>query len=139
MSKNSRNKGHRLERLIASVFRDRLGFKFAKTSRAASKLLDSCKIDLAFVPFNIQCKDGYDNNRPKYEKLYNESKRLLKENYPKDHPVHKLPYVLVHKINARVGGRFTWTFQHQDIVNILEDYYKKIKELEELREKYAND
>ena len=132
MSNKSRTKGHNLERLIASIFRDRLQFQFAKTSRAASRLLDNCKIDIWGIPFNIQCKSGYDKSRPKYEKLYNEALVLLKDNYPPSDPVHNYPYVLIHKINERTKGRFTWTFRHEDILDILEDYYKTKQQNEEL-------
>jgi hypothetical protein len=57
--KTNRTKGHNLEREIARMFRDELGFKFAKTSRLASRMLDNCKVDIAGIPFLIQTKAGY--------------------------------------------------------------------------------
>lgn len=53
----NRQKGHDFEREIAEDFRNN-GFKKAKTSRAASRLADDCKIDLVGVfPFAPQCKN----------------------------------------------------------------------------------
>ena len=51
----NRRKGHNAERRRAQMFRE-LGFDKCKTSREASRLLDNCKVDLAFVPYNVQMK-----------------------------------------------------------------------------------
>ena len=73
----SKRKGHNLERLVTSIFRDVLGYKNATTTRYASKLLDDCSIDIALngpkldLDYYIQCKAGYKKNRPKYEEIYN--------------------------------------------------------------------
>ena len=125
--KNSRRKGHNLERLIASVFRN-FGFKYAKTSRAVSRLLDDSKVDIAIypdqyskMPFLIQCKAGYVKNRPRYEKIYQEMKEALLERFPKESEIHDIPVVLVHKMGTKEN--FTWTFNHDDIVDILSEYF----------------
>lgn len=58
MGKYERVKGHTLERETVSDFRDLLGYSKAKTSRAASKLADDCKIDVVGIfPFAPQCKN----------------------------------------------------------------------------------
>ena len=97
----SKTKGNRLEQEVTKDLRQ--FFPFAKTSRQASRLLDNCKIDIANVPFLIQCKSGYIDRRPKFEVLFNETKNLLKENVPPDDNLHKLPFVLVHKLNGTKG------------------------------------
>lgn len=121
--KRSREKGHRLERLIAKVFRD-FGYGYAKTSRQASKLLDSCKIDLAFTPFLVQCKAGYKNNRPKYDIIFQEIKREINIHYPEEDKIHTQPIVLVHKLDGRGEENFTWTFSHDFITKLLKEYFK---------------
>lgn len=95
---NSRTKGHNFEREIAKMLRDELGFKFAKTSRFASRILDNCKVDIAGVPFLIQTKSGYAKVRPKPEEIFQEMENLLKENYPPEDPIHNYPKMLFHKI-----------------------------------------
>lgn len=62
--------------------------------------MDDCSIDLVHLPLNIQCKAGYNKNRPKYEELYQTTKILLKENFPDNDPVQNYPYVLIHKLNT---------------------------------------
>jgi len=129
MSNKNRNKGHRLERLLAKVFRW-LGFAYCKTSRQASRLLDDCGIDLAFVPFLVQAKAGYNRNRPKYEIEYQNIKKNIKENYPKDDKIHDMPIVLIHKLDGRGPEHFQWIFMHDDIIHILKEYYELKNERE---------
>lgn len=51
----ARRKGHNAERLIAKELKE-LGYPHAATSRATSKQLDDAKVDINYVPFNIQSK-----------------------------------------------------------------------------------
>lgn len=53
--KRARRKGHNYERTIVKLFKD-LGYDEAKTSRLGSRLLDSAKVDICDIPFNVQCK-----------------------------------------------------------------------------------
>lgn len=99
--KTNRTKGHNLEREIAKMFKDELGYKFSKTSRFSSRILDNCKIDIAGIPYLVQTKSGYEKNRPKPEEIFQEMEDLLLENFPKDDPVHRFPKILIHKINGR--------------------------------------
>lgn len=99
--KTSRTKGHNLEREVARMFRDELGYKFAKTSRLASRLLDDCKIDISGVPFCIQTKSGYDKARPKPDEIFEEMEKLLIKNFPETDPVQKYPKILIHKLDGR--------------------------------------
>lgn len=117
--KTSRTKGHNLEREIARMFRDELGFKFAKTSRLASRTLDNCKVDIAGIPFLIQTKAGYAKNRPKPEEIFQEMDDLLKENFPEEDPVHHYPKVLIHKITDRKKYHNFVTMPYNDFKRIL--------------------
>jgi len=90
----NRTKGHNLERRIAKIFRD-LGYPFAKTSRQASRLLDDSKVDIAFVPFLIQCKKGYLKGL-NYTSIFLEMKEALKINFPPDDQIHNHPPIIIH-------------------------------------------
>lgn len=98
---SNRNKGHGLERQAASDLKKL--FPFVKTSRAASRLADDCAIDLVNAPFLIQCKAGYNGNRPKYEVEFDKVDERIKKHFPKEHVVHSLPFLLIHKPNAPRG------------------------------------
>ena len=52
-----------------------------------------------------KCKAGYNKVKPKYEKLYLEMKALITQNYPQNHLIHKVPYVLIHKMNGTKGKK----------------------------------
>lgn len=121
--KANRNKGHRLERLIAMIWREVLGFKHTRTSRQDSRILDNCGVDIANIPMLIQCKSGYDKRFPKYRDIYEYIKENIKENYPKKHEIHTLPIVLIHKNSSRGKQNFVWQFAHEDIIPILSEYY----------------
>ncbi len=97
----NRKKGHDLERQVARDLK--ILFPFTKTSRAASRLADDCCIDLVYTPFLVQCKAGYNNSRPKFELEYAKVQERIKVNFPKDHIVHDLPFLLIHKPNAPRG------------------------------------
>jgi hypothetical protein len=99
--KTSRRKGHNLEREIARMFREEAGFKHAKTARLASTLLDGCKGDIFGVPYLVQTKMGYKNNRPKPEEIFKDMEERLRESFPENDPVHMYPKVLIHKIDGR--------------------------------------
>jgi len=91
----NRNKGHTFERMWAKTMRD-IGYLFCKTTRQASRLLDSCKIDLAFIPYNIQCKNVQANIN--YKDLILSIKTILLENYPEDDPIFDNPIIIAHKL-----------------------------------------
>lgn len=116
---NSRTKGHNFERVIAKMFRDDLGFKFAKTSRFASRILDNCKIDIAGIPYLVQTKSGYAKDRPKPEEIFQEMEDLLKENFEPKDPVHGYPKVLIHKITDRKKYHNFVTMPYNDFKYLL--------------------
>lgn len=95
MANTNRRKGHDAERYYAKQFRD-LGWDKCKTCRETSRLKDNCKIDLDFIPFNVQVKAGKQAGM-KPAKIFNTMGALLKDNFPKDDPIHNLPKLLIHK------------------------------------------
>lgn len=92
--KKNRNSGHTFERYWAKTFRDK-GYIYCKTTRQASRLLDSCKIDLAFIPYNFQCKKVLASIN--YKDLILSIKKSLKENIPEEDLIHDYPIVIAHK------------------------------------------
>jgi hypothetical protein len=92
--KRNRRVGADLERRVAKQFRD-LGYKYAKTSRQASRLLDDSKVDIAFVPFLVQCKKGYKKGL-NYTNIFLETKEAIKKNFPPDDKVHEYPCIIIH-------------------------------------------
>lgn len=122
---NSRAKGHNAERKYVKEF-IQMGYTHCKTTRNASRLLDSCKIDLAQIPFNVQIKKGYKNNRPKADEIFLEMKELLIQNFPKEDSLHSYPKVMIHELDGykeeRVMVTMTW-----------EDWKKMLNELNELK------
>jgi hypothetical protein len=133
MENDNRRKGHNYERYLVNIWKA-LGFAYAKTTRLSSRLLDSCKVDLMGVPMIIQAKSGYKRKRPKYDVTYRRIKEELAKNYPPDHPIHTFPIVLAHKVGPRGVGRKKfpensfWTFAEEDIIQLLGDYYRLLKE-----------
>jgi hypothetical protein len=112
---NSRTKGHNFERYLADLYR-KLGFIYCKTSRAESKTLDNCKVDLYGIPFNVQAKSGYEKHLPNYRKLREESKQELLKNYPKTNEIHSFPFVLIHKTS---GNDITVTMDIEHYIDLL--------------------
>lgn len=102
MAHKNKVKGNVLEQTVAKDLRAK--YPFVKTARYGSRMADDSKIDLIGVPFLIQCKSGYNKPRLKFEELYRENQELIKIHFPPNHHVHKLPYVLINKLNRTVGG-----------------------------------
>lgn len=129
----NKRKGNTLEQQVAKDLREK--YPFCKTARMTSKLMDDCKIDLTGLPFLIQCKAGYNKPRLKYEELYSEMKELIKKNFPEHHPVHNLPYVLVNKLNRKVGGKKSQpemsqvTIEYGFFLELIKDYKSKNAEI----------
>lgn len=94
--KTNRTKGHSLEREIASLFRE-IGFEYAKTTRAESKTLDNAGVDIANVPFLIQCKSGYDTRYPRFPEISIGIRENISKAYPKESPFQNAPVILIHK------------------------------------------
>lgn len=120
---NSRNKGASCERKYVNLFKQ-MGYEFCKTTRNASRLLDSCKIDLAQIPFNVQIKKGYKNNRPKADEIFTEMKTLLTSNFPKEDSIHGHPKVLIHELDGYKPENTLVTMTWEDWKKIIEELNK---------------
>lgn len=94
MGATNKRKGSDAERFYAKVFRD-LGYSFCKTSREGSKLHDNAKIDLIFIPFNIQIKAGKQKSMNPGKELLS-LKSAIQVMFPPEHEVHRNPLFLVH-------------------------------------------
>ena len=101
------------------MFRDELKYKFAKTSRLASTLLDNCQVDISGIPFLIQTKAGYNKARPKAEAIFKEMEENLYKNFPKGDPIHTYPKILIHKINGRHKYHNLVTMPYNDFKRIM--------------------
>lgn len=126
LGKANRNKGNNAERHYAQFFRD-FGFPFCKTTRAANRLLDSCGVDLAFLPVNIQIKAGAHRGL-NYAATLKYTEDRLKENYPPTSPEHDMPKILLRKHDIGRGKRKTE--YHETITMTLDDFIKLIKMIE---------
>jgi hypothetical protein len=114
--KRARRKGHNYERTVVKYFKD-LGFDQAKTSRLGSRLLDSAKVDICDIPFNVQCKAVEANID--YYKLTDEISKELKKLIPQreDYPI-----LIFHKKNKKTN-----------VVMTLEEFTKFFNKMFETR------
>jgi len=122
MAHKNKTKGNRLEQQVAKDLKDK--YPFVKTARYANRMADDSKVDLVGIPFLVQCKSGYNKPRLKYEELYLENQELIKKNFPPNHPIHKLPYVLINKLNRTVGGKLKQPEMNQ--VTITYDFFLEL-------------
>lgn len=118
--KRNRQVGHSYERLWAKRFRD-MGFSYCKTSRQASRLLDDSKIDLAFVPYNVQCKSVKANL--KYNEVFNEMDEAIKKNFPPSDLVHSYPSIIAHKRGPKPEDEHV-IMKAKDFLNLVEHTVK---------------
>lgn len=123
IGKYSRNKGHALERRLAKTFRQVLGFEFCKTSRAASKLLDDSKVDLAFIPYNVQCKAGYIKGL-NYTEIFDEMEAALLKNYPPDDKQHSYPSMIFHDKGRKSSEKLV-IMKEKEFIELLKIIYEQ--------------
>ena len=118
-----RTKGIRYELDVIKFFK-RLGYENAMSTRASSRLLDNCKIDINFLPFLIQAKSGYEKNRPNYLALREECHALIKKFFPKKEAKEllKKPYLLFHRTK---GNKQTVTMTVDFFEELLLHYPKQ--------------
>lgn len=120
--KTNRRRGHDYERLLAKKFRD-IGFSFCKTARASSRLLDSCKVDLAFIPYNVQAKKVKASIN--YTEIFKEMEEALEQNFPPGSPERTNMKMIFHSRGKEAVERLV-VIQEHDMFNLL----KRLKELE---------
>jgi hypothetical protein len=114
----NRRKGQNAERSIASELRE-LGWKDAATTRASSRMLDNAKVDINFVPFNIQSKAVKRNlNTKNYSDLIDEVNKGVAA-LPVDY-LHRLTYptIVFHKKDRQTLCIMT----KEDFYTILRNY-----------------
>jgi len=113
---NNRRKGHNYERELAKLFRS-LGWEKRKTTRQSSRLLDDCKVDLDFIPFNVQAKSV--KSSVNYKKVFEDMESLLKENFD-DENIIKKPKMIFHK-RGRSKYDHLVVMPFQDFIKILKN------------------
>lgn len=111
----SRTKGHNMERAIVNELKE-IGYVNAKTSRYSSKLLDDSKVDINYVPFNIQSKAVKTSIN--YVKLIAEIRALIKKNCPDR---ESYPLMIFHK---RATNSDLVIMERKDLYKILEQLPK---------------
>ena len=94
LGKTNKRKGSNAERLYAIKFRE-MGFSFCETSRFVSKKHDNAKIDLMYIPFNIQIKAGKQKNMNAGKELFF-MKTCIDTMFPLGDEVFKKPLLLIH-------------------------------------------
>ena len=128
-NKGTRNRriGFDAERLYAKRFRD-LGYDKCITSRQGSRIHDDSKIDLIFVPFNVQIKAGHQRGMSA-SKILREMEEKIKENFPEGHVNFNYPKLLIWEKPAGKGRKKT---QYNSLVIMtFEDFSKIIKNLKD--------
>lgn len=119
----SRNKGNRTEIEYIDKFKE-LGYAQCKSSRLASRMLDSCGIDIWGLPFNIQVKAGYKKNFTRPDRIFAKMKEDLLKTFPKGDPVHDYPKILVQKLDGYYDENQLVTMMWCDFVKLMEVYVK---------------
>jgi len=118
--KANRQKGHNYERYLAKRFRS-LGYTFCKTSRAASRVLDSCKVDLAFIPYNVQAKKVKATIN--YSEVFEEMQTTLEQNYPPTAVERSNVKMIFHSKGKKPSEKY--------VILQEEDMFKLLKKLQE--------
>lgn len=103
LGKANKRMGSNAERYYMNKFKD-LGFEFCRTSREASKLHDNAKIDLVFIPYNIQVKAGKQQSMNPGKEL-TLLKACIASFFPPEHEVHTKSLLLVHYMPCGRGKK----------------------------------
>jgi hypothetical protein len=101
----NKRKGSVAERYYAKFFKN-LGFSFCATSRFVSKKHDNAKIDLMYIPFNLQIKAGVQKNMNPGKELFM-MKSSINSMFPPEDDVHKKPCILFHYMQGTPGIKRT--------------------------------
>jgi hypothetical protein len=101
----NKRKGSNAERHYAKFFRE-LGFNFCETSRFVSKKHDNAKIDLMYIPFNLQIKAGIQKNMNPGKELFMMASSIASM-FPLEDEVHNKPCLLIHYKQGKPGSKRT--------------------------------
>ena len=104
-SSTNKRKGSTAERYYAKFFRE-LGYEHCATARFGSKKHDNAKIDLIFIPYNIQIKAGVQKNMNPGKELFMMASSI-KSMFPKEDQVHNNPCLLFHYKQGKPGVKRT--------------------------------
>lgn len=121
IGRKNKQKGSNAERFYAQVFRD-LGFSKCVTSRQGSRLYDNAKIDLMFIPFNVQIKAGKQKNM-NAGKVLLEMDGMMKALFPEEDQVFKHPKILIYRPKSYSKGT------ENDVVFMSLKQFKKFRKL----------
>jgi len=105
LGSTNKRKGSTAETYYAKFFRN-LGFAFCETSRFVSKKHDNAKIDLMYIPFNLQIKAGVQKNMNPGKELFMMASSIASM-FPLEDEVHKKPCLLVHYKQGKPGVKRT--------------------------------
>ena len=114
----NKRKGSDAERHYARIFRE-LGYIHCETARYASKHHDNAKIDLIFIPFNIQIKAGKQKNMNVGKELF-AMVSMIKVMFPEGEDVHNKPNLLFHY--EEVGRGKKRLPQHEKVYMSLQQF-----------------
>lgn len=129
LGKINKQKGVDAENYIAQQFRD-MGFRMCTPSRHTRKDYDNAKIDLTFLPFNIQVKAGRQKNLNPGKELFSMFS-CIQSMFPQGDEVFKNPYLLFHINDDKeitVYMSLLQFYSFRDKGSPLLIYYDKIKE-----------
>jgi len=101
----NKRKGSNAERHYAKFFR-KLGYDFCETSRFVSKKHDNAKIDLMYIPFNVQVKAGIQKNMNPGKELF-AMETCIKAMFPPEDEVFTKPGLLFHYKQGVSGKKRT--------------------------------
>lgn len=101
----NKRKGSSAERYYAKFFRE-LGYTFCETARFGSKKHDNAKIDLLYIPFNVQIKAGIQKNMNPGKELFMMASSITAM-FPPEDEVSKRPCILFHYKQGTPGVKRT--------------------------------
>lgn len=122
LGKRNKRLGSDAERFYAKKFREiSPEFSFCKTSRQGSKLFDDSKIDLIFIPYNVQIKAGEQRGLKPRDELMSMQEEMEK-NFPSTAVEFSFPKLLIHKMPAK-GSKRT---EYDELVTLTFSDFTKI-------------
>lgn len=104
IARNNKRKGSVAERKYRNRFKEETRFDKVRTTRQASRILDDCGIDLAFLPLNVQIKRGKQRGLNASKEIDYIAERM-KEILPPDYPNQNYPTIVIHDKECKPGEK----------------------------------
>ena len=118
-------KGHNAERHYAKKFRE-MGYNKCCTTRASSRLLDNCMVDLNYIPFLVQIKAG-KQKKLSYSLVLKTIREKIAEHLPEDAHERSLIPIIIHYKHVGTGRKRN---EYDELVVLaFSDFQKLIKPL----------